>query len=191
MNRIWLVHGFNVRDGGQSTILKIGPFVEDQEMHWKKFDYGWMFLLGVAIGSRLLARVMSGIVEHGDLAIGHSNGCALLHRAAWRGAPFRAMAYINPVLDRDIELAPQIEHCDVWHSPSDAPVKWARFIPFSPWGDMGAKGYTGTDKRYRNFNKQADFTLSSKTHSDVFREGMMHCFAPRIIKRLAETVISS
>lgn len=189
---IWLVHGFNVADGGAGTVGRLTPYLQAAGFTVKPFRYGWRGLLGVRFGNGGIARLLNDAMNPGDLAIGHSNGCAIIHRAAKNyGAPFGPIAYLNPALDRDALLPPQIPHLAVWHSPSDRPVAWARWLPFHPWGDMGADGYRGYyDPRITNHNKQTDYPLSSRTHSDVFSPALLPTFAPLIIESLLNALPS-
>lgn len=183
--RCWLVHGFNVRDGGKHSILKLAPYLEAEGIEARPFRYGFLGLAGVRLFDDKIARMLCDAADRGDMFIGHSNGCCVGHIAAQLGAKFAAMCYVNPALDRDAPLAKQVPHLDVWHSPSDVPVRIARFIPGSRWGDMGAVGYRGVfDRRIRNFNKQYDFPVSSSGHSDVFSARTLEYFGPKIVSEL-------
>jgi len=184
--RVILVHGFNVRDKGAGSIDKLEPYLKARDFRVSQFDYGWLFLLGVRFKTRKHARRLAAMSQPGDFAIGHSNGCNLIVEAAWRGARFKRVVFINPALDSDTPLPPQIERADVWHSPSDKAVRFARFLWFHPWGEMGATGYTGSGSRYRNFNKQFDFARSSDSHSDVFSDALLPYFAPHIVAAMEE-----
>lgn len=186
---VHLVHGFNVRDGGKGSIAKLAPAFTSADFEVVTFAYGWLFLARVRFGTSKLARKLAASVRPGDIGVGHSNGCNLLNEAAWLGAPFAHLVYINPALDSDAALAPQVKSLDVWHSPSDAAVRVARVLWFHPWGDMGAVGYQGRpDSRIRSFNKERDFAVSSSGHSDVFAEGKVEYFAPRIVAALVEKI---
>lgn len=145
------------------------------------FDYGWTGLLGVRFATWKRARELAAMSRFGDAAIGHSNGCNLIIEAAWRGAQFRRVVFINPALDSDAPLPPSIQSAHVWHSPSDLPVRFAKFLWFHPWGDMGAKGFTGDDPRYINHDKENDYAKRSRSHSDVFGEPLLDYFAPLIV----------
>ena len=72
----------------------------------------------------------------------------------------------------------------VWHSPSDRALRIARFLPWHPWGRMGAIGYNGDDLRYINYDKQNDFSVSSRTHGDVFDPEKLAFFGPRIVEKV-------
>lgn len=180
----YLVHGFNVRDGGRGTIDMMIPYFERCGWTVRQVDYDWTGLLGVRLCTKKIAKALSTTIQPGSVAVGHSNGCAVLHYAAQYGAPFSRLAYINPALNKDAPLADQVEACHVWHSPSDRPVSLARWLPFHFWGEMGAKGYVGEDKRYVNHNKERDFPIRSYTHSDIFYLAKMAFFAPKIIQDL-------
>jgi hypothetical protein len=182
--RAILVHGFNVRDGGAGSIDKLEPYLLFAGFDVAQFDYGWIGLLGARFGTRKHARRLAAMTEPDDVAIGHSNGCNVIVEAAWRGARFAHVVFINPALDADTALPPQIKRADVWHSPSDRAVRFARFLWFHPWGQMGATGYTGTDKRFRNFDKQNAFARSSDSHSDVFTPPLLPFFGPKIIEAI-------
>lgn len=116
------------------------------------------------------------------VAVGHSNGCAIIHRATTLyDASISRCIYINPALKKDLAPALQVDRFDVWHSPDDKPVKWSKWLPKSearPWGEMGAVGYTGSDKRGFNHNKQDDFPVVSREHSDMFDVDKLAYFGP-------------
>lgn len=183
--RVILVHGFNVRDGGRGSIGKLAPYFTSAGFEVLRFDYGWRGLLGVRFGNEGVAKKLIAITQPGDVIVGHSNGCCVAHLAAHTGARFGPCVYINPALDADARLAPQVPSLDVWFSPSDTPVRFARFLPFHPWGDMGRKGYVGDyDPRIASYNKETDFSVRSDAHSDVFTEPALSFFAPLIVRTL-------
>lgn len=185
VNRVILIHGFNVADGGERTTGRLARFFEERECQVKLFRYGWRGILGVRFGNPALSRLLADMSDTGDIVVAHSNGCAIAHVAAHRGAAFGAMVYINPALDRDAPLAAQIPALHVWHSPSDRPVAIAKWLPWHTWGDMGAVGYRGPrDLRITNFNKERGFPVSSRAHSDVFEEAQLSYFGPLIASHI-------
>ena len=159
---VWLVHGFNARNP-ENTIGKLRPWLETLGYRVQLFNYGWLGLLGVRFLNRRIAKTLRGLIRVGDVGIGHSNGCAILRRAAEKGAPFRQLVWINPALNRNTELPPKIKLCTVLHTPHDNVVKWAARIPRHEWGDMGNVGYTGEDPRYFNMN------TNQSGHSTIFK----------------------
>lgn len=150
----WLVHGFNVRDGGAGTVDMLAPHLTAAGWVVSQYDYGWTLLLGVLFGNPGRGRELARDSEPGDVAIGHSNGCAIIHRALHSGAHFRRAVYINPALD--VTAAPPaggpLERVDVFYAPDDMAVLAAKVIPGVLWGAMGREGYQGPDSRIRNHN---------------------------------------
>lgn len=180
-HRAWLVHGFNVWDGGEATIGRLVPYFEAEGWDVRMFRYGWTGLLGVRFGNKSRAKRLKELVRPGDIGVGHSNGCAVLHMASHEGAPFSHLTYVNPALDVDAAPAEGVRSVNVWHSPSDKPVRVAKFLWRHPWGQMGAKGYFGSDQRIRNYDKEHGFRMSSSKHSDVFTDpALLDYFGPRI-----------
>jgi len=182
--RAILVHGFNVWDNGAGTVDRLEPYLEKAGFNVAQFDYGWIFLLRVRLNNKRYARRLAAMTQPEDVLIGHSNGCNIITEAGWIGAHCRHAVFINPALDSDAPIPPRFGGVDVWHSPSDAPVRLARFLWFHPWGNMGARGYRGKDWRVRNFNKQEDFDVSSAAHSDVFSPALLPYFAPKIVAHI-------
>lgn len=184
-----LAHGFNVRNSGATTTDRLRPFLEEAGFDVLEFDYGWFGLFGVRFYDDNLAKALAGMTPKDAVFIGHSNGCTIGHLAAHQRARFAAMVYINPALDSKSPLAPQVRSLHVWHSPSDEPVRWARFIPSHPWGDMGAVGYQGHyDPRITNFNKENGYPISSKEHSDVFTGERLKFFGPLIVSQVKQAL---
>jgi hypothetical protein len=155
---VHLVHGFNVRDGGARTTDLIAPYFETVGFRPVEQDYGYV-LLTMLVTNRVVANKIAGEVRPGDIGCGHSNGCAVLTRAADAGAPFEGLVLINPALDADIEFAPQLKWVHVYYNQDDGAVKWAELIPDwlnQRWGNMGARGYVGADPRVESINCQRD-----------------------------------
>lgn len=180
--RCILLHGFNVSDEGAHTVGRLAPYFEAAGFEVKRPRYGWCGLLGVRFMNRRFARLIADLAEPGDVVVGHSNGCAIAADAADIGAPISQLVLINPALDADRRFAPQVQRVHVWHSPSDGPVTFAKFLPWHAWGDMGAVGYRGPfDPRVSSYNKENGYQVSSSAHSDVFEPGKLEFFAPRIV----------
>ncbi len=186
-----LVHGFNVRDKGEKTIDKLKPFLIEEGYYIIEFDYDWTGVLRVRLYNNSLAMAICSVSKHFSdcwvVAFGHSNGCSIIHKAAHKGAFFNEVVYINPALDKDAPLASQIKTAHVWHSISDKPVRIARWFIKHSWGEMGATGYVGNDKRYKNYDKENGlrFIISSNSHSDIFETEKINYFAPLILNELS------
>lgn len=162
--KIYLVHGFNVKDGGEGTLGALRPVLEGLGYEVVMVRYGWVFRLRVRLCNSRLARVIGSMAEQRSIAIGHSNGCELIHEALSYGAPFKKVLYFNPALDNDVDMSPQVDQFYVFYSDSDSATKWAKYIPFDPWGNMGNVGYKGTSTNVTNFNLE-DITGREMSHS--------------------------
>ncbi len=164
-----LIHGFNIKDGGKSTVDKLLPYLQDYLTH--QFDYGWIdFFRTDSLNKKLvpiLAEVYNGYKELGYkvVVVGHSNGCAIANLAAehCQISNDDCFIYINPALST-LAYPTQICKTYVLWSEYDQPTrlyKWVeKAIPvikskWRPWGDMAARGYTGKLKCMVNINLNA------------------------------------
>ena len=191
MSTALLVHGFNVKDGGAHTTDKLRPYLESAGYRVVELDYNWTGLIGVRLCNAKLAKViarMTDLVPGKLIAIGHSNGCAILQAASMRGAKFDQLVFINPALNSKARIGEQVRYIHVWHSPHDKAVTFARFLPFHKWGNMGAVGYRGKDPRFFNYDKESGRWVypdgepaKSASHSDVFEQPLLGFFSGRII----------
>ncbi len=188
MLQVILVHGFNVWDGGRDTVGKLHGFFTALGVPCVLLNYGHFGLLDTRFKNDAVARRLrdtahsAAIAGYQVVAIGHSNGAAIIHRAttAYAARIDRAV-YINPALQRDLAPGLQVKRVDVWHSPSDTQVQWAKLLPVidaRPWGEMGATGYRGADARMVNLNKETNFAVKSREHSDVFDSERLAFFGP-------------
>ena len=188
MNRAWVLHGFNVSDGGVGSIDRLIPHLRAAGFDAVEFDYGWLGPLGVKALDGRLGRLLAKIVRPGDVVVAHSNGCCIAQLAAEAGAPFSVMSFISPALDRDRALPAHIPARHVWFTPSDEWVGKARWIPFTRWGDMGKVGYQTEDMdallRTTNLNGQAIFRTKLR-HSGWFQEPHAEEVAEKIVSLLA------
>lgn len=191
MPRCFLVHGWGGvgnTEYGKNHVDKLGPLVEARGWTVAQFDwdigyFSWHPIYMWRLGARLAERV-----EPGDMAIGNSTGASIIYEALKRGAPFRRAILISPNLKAD-PCFPQngcLEKVSVWYAPGDPVVQSAKlgafFLPGSPWGAMGATGYTGSDPRVQNHDKQNDFALSASGHADVYDDAVLSFWGPLIIE---------
>lgn len=189
-----LVHGFNVRDNGLSTVARLEPFFNVRGWDTIVFRCGWMDLVAVYTQNKKHAKRLTKAAINAKLldnrpviALGHSNGCAVLHLATTLyGAPIDQIAYVNPALEKQLAPGAQVKRCDVWYSPSDKPVKWAKYLPKHIWGEMGRSGYVGDDPRMINHNKEEGVLVSSSAHSDFAQADKLAFYGPKIVNSLTE-----
>ena len=191
---VLLVHGFNVRDNGQSTVARLSPYFLTRGWDTIVFRCGWMRLIAVYTQNKSHAKRLAKAAFNAKLqsnspvvALGHSNGCAVLHLATTvYGAPIDRLAYINPALEKELVPGDAVKRCDVWFSPSDKPVRWAKYLPKHIWGEMGSTGYIGDDPRMINHNKEDGMLVSSDEHSDFASAEKLAFFGPLITSTLTE-----
>lgn len=176
MKNYILAHGFNVKDGGKGTVDKLVPLLNGRV---QQADYGWFGLSSVLLHNDKIAQMITGMATPDSVGIGHSNGCALLVKAAQNGTRFKRLILINPALQDDIEIPSTVGKVYVLHNKFDLPVKAARLLNwFVPgrnflWGQMGNSGYQGDDPRVVNLNL-SDYVNG---HSAVFSARNFHWFA--------------
>ena len=182
------VHGYNVGDGGLWTVGRLRPFFPPPYI---LFNYGHFTLIETRLKNDKVAKRLAKACENAKLhgfkvvVVGHSNGCPIINRASRKyKAPIDKAVYINPALKKNYVPGDQVKALDVWYSPSDKPVRWAKYIPFKrAWGEMGATGYVGDDERITSYNKEKDYTVSSNEHSDVFKADKLTFFGPVIAEK--------
>lgn len=188
-----LVHGFNVWDGGRATVGKLRPFLSACGVPYISINYGHVGLVGTRLKNRKIARRVAQAaltaldVGYSPVLIGHSNGCAIIHLALAELTGLCTLAvgaiYINPAMEKDVRSSASLGWLRVWHSPSDKPVRWSKWLPRSnarPWGEMGAVGYVGSDHRVTNHNKEL-MKPSSKSHSDLFSAELLPFYGPLVV----------
>jgi len=146
--KTFLIHGFNVSDGGRGSVGKFAPFLSEPVL----FDYGWTFLLGVRLfNDNRARRLVREIGQEEVSVIAHSNGNTIALMAAEMGAPIRNIVGFNPALDVDAKLPPQVKRFDVFHATNDLTAFFAIPLIKSRWGGMMRYGYRGRDPRWVNW----------------------------------------
>jgi hypothetical protein len=182
MRRVFLIHGFNVSDGGKNTTDGLMPHIARSGWKPVQIDYGWFGLIQVRLCNGGVAETIKAAARRGDIGIGHSNGCAILMEACQRGAQLTGLVLINPALDEDCKVPAQVRWIHVYHNREDSPVKWSRILLLHPWGAMGRHGYQGSDDRYLNVDCYPDV----QGHSDIFKK--LDRWGPKIVKNIARAI---
>lgn len=148
--RCHILHGFNVRDNGKTTVARLIPELTRNGIQCVQHKWGWRGLFGTWFFNKKLVDRLMEDMNDGDDVIGHSDGGNIAFWAAERGAKFRRMLMINPAIDNDKELPKQVELCVVFHDPKDLTVRVSAWIPFNRWGRGGATGLLSKDPRIVN-----------------------------------------
>ncbi|MBE0421987.1 hypothetical protein [Pseudoalteromonas nigrifaciens] len=187
MPKTILIHGFNVSDEGKGTTSKLAPYLNNEEFEVEIFLYGWLGLMGVYFINPRVVKQLLDKVSPGDVGVGHSNGCLILHMAAHYGAPFSKVIYINPALKSNVSFATQIDKVFVIHTDGDMAVKFASWlralIPWAPlgdpmWGDMGARGHQ--TKKYQ----ESEYNPIGVINKLIYRINILCIKAPILLHTL-------
>lgn len=174
MARIYLLHGFNVEDGGDSTTGKLKSPLSRYGNNVTQIKYGDFGRARVRMCNKGMGAAIASMAEPGSVLIAHSNGAAIAYRACMNKAPFSRVILINPALDSKLWL-PHVPKVSVFFSESDPWTRLAKYIPFSKWGNQGAIGYQGPNP----WNKYSQWELDALTgekcgHSGAFRPSPRH-----------------
>lgn len=170
MSNIYLIHGFNVKDGGASTTGTLRSGLEAEGHTVKEVKYGYMHRLRVRLCNKSVAHTIADMAEDGSYIVAHSNGCAIAYLAALYSTAnkFKKVFLINPALDSNLEI-PNVDKVHVFHAQSDPWTRLARWIPFSRWGRQGQVGYTGDARVGKYTQTPLDQVFGEKMyHSGVF-----------------------
>ena len=167
--KVYLIHGFNVKDDGAATTGQIREGLERHGYEVVEIKYGFFHRVRVRLCNKGLAHVIADLVEPGSSVIAHSNGAALAYYAAEYGAPWKNVTLVNPALDKTLQLADQIENIQVWYAPHDKWTGLSKYIPNSIWGAMGRVGYKGPlDSRTVQYNQEEILGRFEDEHSGMF-----------------------
>lgn len=181
-----LLHGFNVRDGGEATTDSIIPHLIACGITPIEFDYGYLSLRDARKKDYILAGYLNEAVRdykrrgHNVIVIAHSNGATISYLAgkmANKAETPRMLALVNPALEDNIDFSEYIEKVLVFHSRHDEATAMAKLLSFfiprqwqakRPWGDMGNVGYRGLDPRVENVNIEF-LTGTFADHNTIFQ----------------------
>lgn len=167
---IRFVHGFNVRDGGESSL---GPLSAEYHRQMREpvelFSWGWSGVLSVRFktGGAIESFIQRQRECPARVWVGHSHGChiicAALEALPDDVEPPEALILLQPAMhvDYDLPYKPIL----VRYNPGDLAVwwgkQWRRFNPVSwvkrhPWGAAGRYG----------FNRPHDLVLQVDTSTN-------------------------
>ncbi len=165
-----MIHGFNVRDGGENTIDRLAPYLEGAGHHVDRdgADYGYYSLLKVRLNKHSAVLRIAEALENADVVISHSNGANYAYKALklFDHRPQRFIEIrLSPALNRGTDAAKSVDKCFVYHTRTDMAVRLSSYLPWHPWGRQGAFGYKGDDPRMQNLDR-SDII---RKHSDWFK----------------------
>lgn len=141
--RIILIHGWNVRDGGASTVGRLAGPLRELGHEVEAYGYGWAIAYRTTRRrSERFAEILAPQLRPGDVLVAHSNGARIAYQASWRVChPLGPMVWLHPALDRWRVPGGHVPRLLVYHSGRDFATRLARLVPMSPWGSMGTHGY--------------------------------------------------
>lgn len=187
MATIALLHGFNVRDGGDATVERWAAPLEaaGHLVLRDALDYGWVGLLGARLSDEAVARRVAELARQrpGLVLVAHSHGGNIAHQAVRdHGAAFDLLVLVNPALRRDAEFGPGAKRVLCFYAPSDRALQGAlllRWLPWNwfsphPWGAAGKFGLLHTSESRVNVNlDQLHPHYLQAGHSGAFKDAAL------------------
>lgn len=141
--RAVIVHGWNVKRPARS-VGALAPHLEALGYEVWCADYGRVVLpISTAMRSRAVGKLLAKRLRDGDLVIAHSNGARVAVEASWAGGDVARfdLVLVNPALDHDTEPGFRARRTLLLYNRHDWATRIARWVPWSSWGDAGARGY--------------------------------------------------
>ena len=155
-----LVHGFNVKNRGATTVDKLVCYIElsGHEVDKDEGDYGYFNLLMIRLfrkkQRKAVIKRLAEAFKTADVIVTHSNGAHFatlaLEQLPVKLNRSKVIVHISPALNSSTPIPNAVKAQLVLHTPHDGWVKLSSFLPLHPWGKMGARGYTGDDIRNLN-----------------------------------------
>ena len=171
---IVLIHGFNVKDNGAGSVDRLKPHLQvmfpDAEIDTDTADYGWDWLFKVHffyMFGDIIKRIAQAL-KTADVVITHSNGANYCMKALKRIRNKNLkVIHLSPALDRSYKFKKRVfGKAHIFHTLKDKVVGVSKYIPFSPWGDMGQVGSSSSLPHVVNH----DWTKTINGHSDWFKD---------------------
>lgn len=188
MQTIVLLHG--IWSSGKHDVERMRAAFESAGFNVILFDDKVKGFFASTFGNDRDAKRLARVAPVGSTVVGHSNAAVVIQRASTKhGAMFKQAVLISPALDNEAVFGPNLERVIVLYSKYDLAVQFAQWIPFHPYGNMGAVGYKGTDRRVESYDKMGDFEMKSWSHfADLFYDDeKLEYFTNWIIAKLQES----
>lgn len=174
----YLLHGYNVKDGGARTVGRLKYPLMQKGIDTRIPDMGDLSLIDVRFANQNIAKVIASMAGGPRNVIAHSNGALIANYAADAGLQIPKLVLISPALNKNFSFSSNIKSVVVYHSLGDAVLWFSHWLAMHGWGKMGRVGYTGSDKRVKNVDGEAYFG-KSLGHSSWFAY-------PDILQAIAE-----
>lgn len=183
--KIVLIHGFNVKDGGENTVDKLAPYLikAGHYVEIDEADYGYYKLWMVRFRKHSAVCRIARALETADAVVDHSNGANYEYMALkllqHQDRKFKVVR-LSPALNRRTAAPDNVTKCTVFFTRSDFWVWLSGLLPTHPWGQQGIFGYKGNDQRMRNW----DMTDLVKGHSGYFSDENIEFIAKEVLLAL-------
>jgi len=183
--KIVLIHGFNVKDGGQRTVDRLTPYLEaaGHTVDKDEADYGYYNLFQVRFRKHKAVARIALALKNADAVISHSNGsnyeAKALRLLEKRDKQYKIVR-LSPALNAKQSIPENVSKGWVYFTRSDKWVWLSGFLLFHSWGRQGQKGYLGDDRRIQN----RDCSDLIKGHSDWFNGENIELIADEVVRSL-------
>lgn len=180
--RIIIVHGIHTNDSDGWMDYLVHAF-NNGGWNAAKWTYGYAYAVLTRFQNPGRARALADLIQPGDVVLGHSNGCCLAYLASQLGAPIGGAILLNPALDTDKVMAPQVPWVNLYPNRHDEAVKYAGLWPAHPWGAQGRAGISVKDTRYKTVwtDEGAGEAPAVQGHSAVLANDVLPAWARRIV----------
>lgn len=145
-------------------------------------DYGYLLAILSYFRNKKIAEKFLPQIKEGDIAMGYSNGGAIIYYLAEMGSPLSGVVLIKPALNKNAALNSQVEWVHVYHTPGDMTVWLSHLLPFHIWGEQGRVGFVGNDFRYTQYDLLKE-EPPLYDHFAFFKKENFKEWAPRIARR--------
>lgn len=194
MARVHLIHGFNVSDGGEKSVLQLVPALMTYNLDFVSHNYGWTGPLLLRRKNLQTVAELLPKIEPGDVLIGHSNGCLICWELVDAGAPVSAVVCIQPAMRRDAKWPDHVKVMCLYNKRDVAVAfgrMWGRFAtrvrPWKNrhgWGAAGRHGFTLNEPNVLNVETCRYYGKAAACgHSALFRKQKARDFWAEYIAR--------
>ena len=183
--KLIFIHG--IRTGPDSPVKHLIPFLSAL-YDTRYVDYGYELAIETRPANPMIEGSIFPFIDDGDIAIGHSNGCAIIYDLIAMKAPLLGAIFINGALQTNIMCPSWMKFMDVYWNQDDDVTEVARIgeeIGIYPrdWGQLGHSGYSGTDPKITSIDcgRTSGMPVVSG-HSDFFNH--LAEWGPFLVSRL-------
>jgi hypothetical protein len=186
---IHMIHGIHT-GFNDVTVPGLVPYLERTGEYVVHPNYGYILAMETKRINPIVVGLLLPYIEPGDILIGHSNGCAIVHDLLVAGAKASGIVFINGALDRDVTLPFWVKWADVYFNDGDTITEVAELadrlgLVARCWGEMGHAGYSGQDVRFKNIDCGKTSGMPRVNgHSDLFTSVNLPAWGDFISKRI-------